>query len=170
MAKKTLALALFLLSAGVLSAAKCVPGMGIMSGVSYCTVERSESVSIESSLSADLQIRSVGKVSFTVSIGVEKSHSLFNLSRFSSAGDFEGVFIKAGISGSFMSFGSGVLLVIPEPYGGSVIPAFVSDAVFCKEADLGESFVLRMGAGVRMALGRSFKSYSLFFGVTGLWR
>jgi hypothetical protein len=170
MAKKTLALAFFLLSACVLLAAKCVSGLQFVSGISYCAVERAESVSSESSLSVNLQVKRQEKVSITVSLGIERVHSLLNLSRFSSAGDYQGLFIKAGVAGSFLSFDSGIQLVIPEPYGGRVIPVFVSDAVLFRDAVLGENFVLRMGAGVSVALGRSFRSYALHFGVMGLWR
>jgi len=170
MAKKTLALALFLLSACVLSAAKCVPGLRIVSGFSYCVIERVKSVSVESISNANLQIERDGKLSVTFSLGMKSSHSLLNLSRFSSAGDYEGLFIKAGISGSLLSIDAGVMLITSQPYGGSVIPAFVSDLVLSRDAGLGENFVLRVEAGASVALGRSFKSYSLIFGVVGLWR
>jgi len=170
MAKKTLALAFFLLSACVLSAAKCVPGLEIMSGVSYCSIERSQSISIASLTGVELLLEREGKMSFSVSLGMEGVHSLLNLSRFSSAGDYKGLYVKAGISDLFLSFNAGVLLIVPEAYSGSVIPAFVSDAVLKKDAHLGENFVLRAGAGVSVVLGRSFRSYRVIFGVMGLWR
>lgn len=170
MAKKTLALALLLLSACVLSAAKPGFGLEILSSASWSRIENVASFSLNSGCGLSLHLNTGSKTEITVSAGAEKAHSILNLNRFASAGDYGAVYLKLGALGGFFGINAGVQLFVPQAFGSGIIPAFAADISLFREAGLGDGLVLRLGAGASVALGKSFSSYGLGLCVMGLWR
>ncbi len=171
MAKKTLALALFVLVACSLGAANLVSGVETVP--SFCVGWMGETVSF--SLNQETGIRlcleKEGRAVFGVSIGAVKAHSILNLDTFSSAGDYNGpFFLVFGSVTSYLEIKAGLQLLIPQSHASSLIPVFTAGVSLRREAPLGESFVLGMGSVFSVALGRSFLSYRLGFCVMGLWR
>jgi len=171
MAKKTLALALLLLSACSLSAAKLVSGVEILPSVSLNKFESTVSYSTNTEVGISLCLETGQRAVFGASAGAEKAVSILNPDRFSSAGDYGGLYLKVFWSlCSFLTVDAGVRLLVPQAYGSMIIPAFNSGVSFRRTAPLGESLVLCTGAGVSVSLGRSFASYRFGFSVMGLWR
>jgi len=170
MAKKTLALALMLLSACVLFAAKPDSGVEILSSAVCNRMEDITSFSLNSGCGLLLRLETGSPVAFTVSAGAVKAWSLFNLNRFSSSGDYGAVYLKSGVLGRFFRINAGVQLFVPQAFGGGIVPAFAADFFLYREACPGDGFVLCLGAGASVAFGRSFSSYGLGLCVMGLWR
>ena len=170
MAKKTLALALLLLTACVLYAAKPDFGVEILSSASCNRIENVTSFSLNCGCDLHICLETKSSVLITVSAGAVKGQSLLNLTRFSSAGDYGAVFLKAGVLGRLLRINAGIQLFVPQAFGSGIIPAFAADISLFREARLGDSLVLSLGAGASVALGRSFSSFGLGFSVMGLWR
>lgn len=171
MAKKTLALALFVLVACSLGAAKLVSGVETVPSFSFGSMGDSFSFSLNNETGIRLCFEKEGRAVFGVSIGAVKAHSILNLDTFSSAGDYCGLSLKLFKSMvSNLEIEAGFQLLIPQSHAGSLIPTFTAGVSFRREAALGENFVLSMGPVASVALGRSFASYRLGFCVMGLWR
>ena len=171
MAKKTLALALFLLIACSLWAANLVSGVEIVPSFSLGSMGNTISISLNSETGVRLCFEKEGRVVFGVSIGAVKAHSILNLDTFSSAGDYNGpFFLVFGSVASFLEIEAGFQLLIPQSYANSLIPVLTAAISARREALLGEDFVLSMGPKISAAIGRSFASYRLGFCIMGLWR
>lgn len=171
MAKKTLALALFVLVACSLGAANLVSGVETVPSFCVGRMGKTASFSLNQETGILLCLEKEGRAVFGVSIGAVKAHSILNLDTFSSAGDYCGPFLKIVIClKSSIVVDAGFQLLIPQSHTSSLIPVLTTGISFRREAPLGENFVLCMGPVASVALGRSFASYRLGFCVMGLWR
>jgi len=170
MAKKTLALALLLLSACVLSAAKPDFGLEILSSASLNRIENIESFSLNGGCGLSMYLKTDNAVEIALSAGAVKAQSFLNLNRFSSSGDYTSVYLKIGVRGGFFGINAGAQILFPQAFGSIIIPAFTADFSLFREAVTGETLALCLGAVVSVALGRSFSSCGLGLCVMGLWR